>query len=132
MNINIKKLDHLVLTISDINKTIDFYHNILGMELVHFGKDNERVALKFGQQKINLHESGKEIEPKAVHPKPGSADICLITSTPIANIIEYLHKNHIVIELGPVERTGALCPIYSIYCRDPDGNLIEIANEILR
>ncbi|XEC96554.1 VOC family protein [Paenibacillus tarimensis] len=122
----IERIDHFVLTVKDIESTIHFYKNILGMELVEFG-DN-RKALAFGNQKINLHESGKEFEPKAKTPSPGSGDFCLITHTPIKEVITYLESLGIVIEEGPVMRTGALGKIESVYLRDPDGNLIEISN----
>lgn len=128
---DIKRLDHLVLTVNKISDAIFFYHHILGMELIHFGKNNERTALKFGQQKINLHEVKKEIIPHAKYPLSGSADLCFITNTPIQDVIKVLNKNNIEVELGPVERTGTMHQLNSIYCRDPDGNLIEIANEML-
>jgi catechol 2,3-dioxygenase-like lactoylglutathione lyase family enzyme len=96
------------------------------MEIVSFGMG--RKALQFGQQKINLHEAGKEFEPKAYKPTPGSADVCFITNVPIAQVIEHLHACKVPIQEGPVMRTGALGPIESVYIRDPDANLIEISN----
>ncbi|WP_445430362.1 VOC family protein [Chryseobacterium indoltheticum] len=122
----IKNIDHLVLTVADIDKTIDFYTNILGFEVVTFG-DN-RKALTFGNQKINLHQKGKEFEPKAEHPTTGSADLCFISETDIDDVLEELKQKNIEIIEGVVERTGALGKIKSVYFRDPDLNLIEISN----
>lgn len=122
----IKNIDHLVLTVADINKTIDFYTNILGFEVVTFG-DN-RKALTFGNQKINLHQKGKEFEPKAEHPTTGSADLCFISETDIDEVLEELKQKNIEIIEGVVERTGAIGKIKSVYFRDPDLNLIEISN----
>jgi catechol 2,3-dioxygenase-like lactoylglutathione lyase family enzyme len=122
----IERLDHLVLTVADITKTCEFYEKVLGMETVTFGAG--RKALSFGQQKINLHQAGMEFEPKAVRPTPGSGDLCFITSTPVAVVIEHLKKAGVAIEEGPVPRTGATGPIQSVYFRDPDGNLIEVSN----
>jgi catechol 2,3-dioxygenase-like lactoylglutathione lyase family enzyme len=116
-------IDHIVLTVKSIEKTVEFYCSILGMTEIVFGKG--RTALLCGQQKINLHEAGKEFEPKAHHPLPGSADICLITSTPLSEILK---QPRLKIIEGPVERTGARGKILSIYVRDPDQNLIEISN----
>lgn len=124
--IPIKRLDHLVLTVNDIKRTIVFYTEILGMDLISFG-DN-RKALKFGNQKINLHIKGKEIEPKAKIALPGTADLCLITSMPIKKVKEVLESNKLDICQGIVDRTGALGNIRSIYVRDPDENLIEISS----
>lgn len=122
----ITQLDHLVLTIKNIEQTCTFYQQILGMEIVIFGEG--RKALRFGQQKINLHEVGKEFEPKAIRPTSGSADLCFITDVPLPDVINHLKKFAIRIEEGPINRTGALGPITSVYIRDPDDNLIEIAN----
>lgn len=121
------KIDHLVLTVRDIEATCEFYARVLGMDIVTFGAG--RKALSFGQQKFNLHEAGKEFEPKARKPTPGSIDICLITGTPIAQVIAQLQKTGVEIIEGPVERTGAAGPIISVYFRDPDSNLIEVSNE---
>lgn len=125
---NITQLDHLVLTVKNIKATCNFYSNILGMELIEFG-DN-RKALKFGNQKFNLHEVGKEFEPKADKPTSGAIDFCLISDTPLEEIISHLRKYNISIEEGPIERTGATGAIISLYIRDPDKNLIEISNHI--
>ena len=122
----VNALDHLVLTVTDMEKTIRFYTKILGMEEVTFG--NSFKALAFGDQKINLHEYGNEFEPKAAKPCPGSADLCFISATPIQEWQTFLSSNGIPIEEGPVKRTGARGTIHSIYIRDPDGNLIEISN----
>ena len=126
----IDRLDHLVLTVRDIEATIAFYTRVLGMEEVTFGEGSKRrKALRFGRQKINLHEAGHEFAPHAASPTPGSADLCLLTHIPIEDVMTHLTACGLKIELGLVSRTGALGPIVSIYLRDPDGNLIEIANE---
>lgn len=122
----ISHLDHLVLTVADIENTCNFYQTVLGFEVITFKGD--RKALKFGHQKINLHQLGKEFEPKALHPTSGSADLCFISETPISEVVTHLNKLNIQIEEGPVERTGAMHPILSVYIRDPDQNLIEISN----
>ncbi len=121
----INRIDHLVLAVADIDKTVAFY-SILGMNVVEFGQG--RLALTFGNQKINLHKSDDEFEPKALMPTPGSGDLCFITDMPLIDVIEHLGNNGIRIIEGPVHRTGALGLMLSIYLRDPDGNLIEIAN----
>ncbi|XP_033627043.1 glyoxalase domain-containing protein 5-like [Asterias rubens] len=121
----IERLDHLVLTVRNIDASIVFYTQVVGMKLVTF-KGN-RKALSFGQQKINLHELGKEFEPKASNPTPGSADICLIAKTALDDVMRHLESCGVAIEEGPVMRTGALGPIKSVYFRDPDKNLIEVS-----
>jgi catechol 2,3-dioxygenase-like lactoylglutathione lyase family enzyme len=121
----ISRLDHLVLTVANIDAAIDFYTRVLGMTLVTFGSG--RKALQFGQQKINLHEAGREFEPKALRPMPGSADLCFITETPIAQVVAHLQGEQVAIVEGPAERTGAVGRLMSVYVRDPDGNLIEIS-----
>ena len=121
-------LDHLVLTVHSIEATQAFYTSVLGMQLIHFSEG--RVALVFGQQKINLHQFGQEFEPKALLPLPGSADLCFLIDTPLQEAIEELTHLGIVIELGPLERTGATGLIRSFYIRDPDGNLLELANRL--
>jgi catechol 2,3-dioxygenase-like lactoylglutathione lyase family enzyme len=118
----------LVLTVKDFEKTTSFYVSVMGMKKEVFG--NGRVALKYGSQKINLHESGKEFEPKANKPMPGSADLCFITKTPLNDAMAHVKSCGVEIIEGPVERTGANGPIRSFYFRDPDHNLIEVANEI--
>ncbi len=127
MAFTIDTLDHLVLTVANIDAATDFYTEALGMDLVTF---NGRKALAFGEQRINLHQRGHEFEPKAAHPTPGSGDLCFITATPLEDVIAYLKEIRIHIELGPVERTGAMSQIRSIYIRDPDHNLVEISNYI--
>ena len=121
-------LDHLVLTVADVGRTHDFYERVLGMEPVVFGEG--RHALAFGAQKINLHEAGREFEPKAAVPTPGSADLCFLTDAPVAEVVEHLAANGVEILEGPVRRTGATGPIKSVYFRDPDGNLIEVASRL--
>ena len=122
----IDRLDHLVLTVRDIDTTIDFYARVLGMESVEFGAG--RKALAFGRSKINLHLAGREFEPKADRPTPGSADLCLVAETPLDTVIEELQAHGVTVVEGPVDRTGATGRIRSVYVRDPDGNLIEISN----
>lgn len=125
MSISISRLDHLVLTVRDVAATCDFYSRVLGMEVVTFGEG--RTALNFGAQKINLHQAGREIAPHAASPTPGSADLCLITEAEPAETLAALRAQGVPVELGPVRRNGALGAIESVYLRDPDGNLIEIA-----
>ena len=121
----IDRLDHLVLTVADLDATVAFYTRVLGMEAVTFGAG--RTALAFGRSKINLHRAGHEFEPKALRPTPGSADLCLIAAGPLDQVIEDLAAHGIPVEEGPVERTGATGPILSVYFRDPDQNLIEVS-----
>ena len=123
---NINRLDHLVLTVKDIETTVNFYVSVLGMEKEEFGAG--RLALKYGNQKINLHQAGKEFEPKAQKPTPGSADLCFITEIPIVQAMDHVHNKGVEIIEGPVARTGATGPINSFYFRDPDMNLIEVSN----
>ncbi|WP_313479715.1 VOC family protein [Stutzerimonas kunmingensis] len=125
---NISHLDHLVLTVADIEKTVDFYTRVLGMQVVTFGEG--RKALAFGNQKINLHQAGHEFEPKAERPTPGSADLCFIVATPLDRVIAHLETQGVSIIEGPVQRTGATGPIRSVYVRDPDLNLIELSNPL--
>lgn len=124
----IERLDHLVLTVADIEATCAFYERVMGMQVITFGA--ERKALQFGQQKINLHQLGKEFEPKAEHPTSGSADLCFISATPLAKVIAHLKVCNVIILEELVRRTGALGTIESIYFRDPDGNLIEVSQYI--
>jgi catechol 2,3-dioxygenase-like lactoylglutathione lyase family enzyme len=126
MRIKIEGIDHIVLTVNNLRETIDFYSSILGMKEETFGTG--RKALSFGLQKFNLHEKGKEFEPRAKQATPGAIDICLISSTPMDEIIGFLTSKNIPIEDGPVVRTGASGEIISVYIRDPDNNLIEISN----
>jgi len=124
----VDRLDHLVLTVADIETTAAFYERVLGMQIIRFA--GGRYALQFGIQKINLHERGKEFEPKSDCPTPGSADLCFIVETPIEEAIVHLRSCGVAVEEGPVRRTGATGPILSVYFRDPDLNLIEIANPL--
>jgi catechol 2,3-dioxygenase-like lactoylglutathione lyase family enzyme len=119
-------IDHLVLTVRDLEASCAFYRRVLELEVVTFG--DGRTALQCGAQKINLHVAGAEIEPHAEHPAPGSADLCLLTDTPPEPLLQHLRDQAVEVILGPVPRTGARGPIVSIYFRDPDGNLIEVAN----
>jgi catechol 2,3-dioxygenase-like lactoylglutathione lyase family enzyme len=121
----IDRLDHLVLTVKDIEASSDFYSRVLGMEPVTF--TGGRRALKFGRQKINLHRAGSEFRPHARHPLPGSADLCLIAAVPMAEVIAHLRNCGVEILEGPVPRTGATGEITSVYFRDPDLNLIEVS-----
>lgn len=123
---HVNRIDHLVLTVTDIERSVAFYTQVLGMKKVVFGEG--RIALTFGHQKINLHSSGKEFEPKAGHVMPGSADLCFIIDEPVELAIEQLSEHDIPVLEGPVKRTGATGPILSIYFRDPDHNLIELSN----
>lgn len=122
----IKSLDHLVLTVKNIDETCHFYNHVLGMTVTTFNEG--RKALNFGSQKINLHEVGKEFEPKANIAIPGSADLCFITDVPIQEVIQHFKSCGVPIIEGPVKRTGALASLTSIYIRDLDGNLIEVSN----
>jgi catechol 2,3-dioxygenase-like lactoylglutathione lyase family enzyme len=121
----ITSLDHLVLTVRDIEATCAFYERVLGTSVITFS--GGRKALGFGSQKINLHEVGKEFEPKAGQPTPGSADLCFLIDSPLAEFAEHLKTQNVLLVEGPVLRTGAMGPIRSIYFRDPDGNLIEVS-----
>jgi catechol 2,3-dioxygenase-like lactoylglutathione lyase family enzyme len=126
MSIRIDRVDHFVLTVRDIDATCEFYTRVLGMEVVSFA--GGRRALVFGRQKFNLHEAGREFEPKANRPTPGSADFCLIAATPMEEIVAHLRRCGVPILEGPVAKTGATGPIVSVYFRDPDDNLVEISN----
>ena len=130
----LEKIDHVVITVKDLDKTIDFYTNILGMRLEKFSSslDNNQIryAVSFGSQKINIHEEKKSFKPNALNPSSGSMDICFISKNNINDWVNYLEKNEINIEIGPEKKTGSLGPILSIYIRDPDFNLIEISNQL--
>jgi catechol 2,3-dioxygenase-like lactoylglutathione lyase family enzyme len=123
----IRALDHLVLTVADPDATVAFYER-LGMRREVFG--DGRLALRFGDQKLNLHRAGAEIEPHAAAPTPGSADVCLLVDGPLAGAEAELARHGIPVELGPVERTGATGPLRSLYLRDPDGNLVELSEPL--
>lgn len=124
----IERLDHLVLTVADQEATCRFYASVLGMDRVEFGAG--RLALRFGNQKINLHKARAEISPFAKRPTPGSADLCFVTRSALSDIRAALEAAGGEVELGPVRRTGATGPLLSIYFRDPDGNLIEVSNQL--
>jgi catechol 2,3-dioxygenase-like lactoylglutathione lyase family enzyme len=126
MPIAIDRIDHIVITAFDLERTLDFYSRVLGMEPVTFA--GGRRALAFGRQKINLHQAGREFEPKALKPTPGSMDLCFITETPLEDVIASLKAEGVAIAEGPVAKTGALGAMTSVYFRDPDGNLIEVSN----
>ena len=130
----LEKIDHVVITVKDLDKTIDFYTNILRMRLEKFSSslsNNQiRYAVSFGSQKINIHEEKKPLKPNALNPYSGSMDICFISKNKIKDWVNHLVQNKINIEIGPEKKTGALGPILSIYIRDPDFNLIEISNQL--
>lgn len=128
MALKIDALDHLVLTVADMETSLDFYTRVLGMEAVVFA--GGRKALAFGDQKINLHQAGQEFVPKAARPTPGSADLCLLTSMPLEQVQAHLTTHAVPVIEGPVRRTGARGPILSVYFRDPDGNLVEVSNRL--
>lgn len=125
----ITHVDHFVLTVASISRTCAFYERALGMRAETFA--DTRTALHFGNQKINLHEAGREFDPRAKEPTPGAADFCLISAEPIDKVVAHLERANVPVELGPVERTGAQSaargPMTSVYIRDPDGNLVEIS-----
>ena len=122
----IARMDHVVIAVADVEKTLDFYIRVLGMRPVELG--NGYWAVHFGQQKINIHPAGRDDKLVAKRPTIGAGDICFVTETPIADVIQHLEACGIAIEEGPGRRTGALGPITSVYVRDPDGNLIEVSN----
>ena len=124
--LKIDRFDHMVFTVRDIERTCEFYTRVLGMEVITFG--GGRRALRFGEQKINLHLAGAEFEPKADPPVPGSEDVCLITKTDLDKALAHVESCGVEIIEGPSEKSGAVGPIRSFYFRDPDGNLIEISN----
>jgi len=124
--VKIDRLDHFVLTVADPEATCAFYSRALGMRPITFG--GGRKALAFGAQKINLHQAGREFEPKAARPTPGSGDFCLVTSVPMAEVIAHLEACGVTIVEGPVAKTGATGPLRSVYFRDPDLNLVEVSN----
>jgi catechol 2,3-dioxygenase-like lactoylglutathione lyase family enzyme len=122
---NVDRIDHVVMTVTDLDATCDFYTRVLGMRVVTFA--GGRKALAFGRQKINLHLAGREFEPKADAPTPGSVDLCLITTVPLDAVQAHLAACNVPIVEGPVDKTGAMGPIRSVYFRDPDRNLIEVS-----
>ncbi len=126
MAIAVDRIDHLVLTVFDIDRTLEFYRRVLGMEPITFA--GGRRGLAFGRQKLNLHQAGREFEPKALKPVPGAIDICFVTEMPLEDVIAHLRSCGVAIAEGPVQKTGALGPMMSVYFRDPDGNLVEVSN----
>jgi len=122
--VRVRSLDHLVLTVEDIDATVRFYE-LLGMRRQTF--DEGRVALRFGDQKLNLHQAGAELAPHAARPTRGSADLCFLVEGDLDEVVESLRRAHIPVELGPVARTGATSALESVYVRDPDGNLVELS-----
>ena len=124
----VDRVDHVVLTVADLERTMTFYERVLGMTPVSFGEG--RRALAFGDQKLNLHQVGREFEPKATRPTPGAIDICFTTAVPLEEVEAQLRSESVPIEHGPVDKVGARGPLRSIYFRDPDGNLIEVSNEV--
>jgi catechol 2,3-dioxygenase-like lactoylglutathione lyase family enzyme len=125
----VQRIDHVVLTVADVERTIAFYERVLGMTAVSFGEG--RRALAFGDQKLNLHQAGREFEPKALRPTPGAIDFCFTTDVPLEEVAAHLRAESVAIEHGPVDKIGARGALRSLYFRDPDGNLIEVANEIM-
>lgn len=124
----LNRLDHIVLTTTQLDACLDFYQRVLKMQVITFGE--QRYALQFGQQKINIHQYGKEFEPKAHLPVPGALDLCFISDIPLTEVQAHIQQQGIEIIEGPVRRTGAMGPILSIYLRDVDLNLIEISEHL--
>ena len=125
MKFTVDRIDHVVLTCADIEATADWYERVLGMERDEFGEG--RVAMRFGSQKLNLHHQGEEHSPHATVPRAGSADLCFVTALGAEEVVAHLKKQGVAIVEGPANKIGALGMIRSVYCRDPDGNLIEIS-----
>ena len=122
----IDRIDHIVLTVVSVDVTIEFYSRVLGMEPITFA--GGRRGLAFGVQKINLHSAENPYSEKAQEPTPGSGDFCMITKTPMADVIDHFNAENIEIEVGPIPKSGATGSLISIYFRDPDGNLLELSN----
>ena len=123
----IRTFDHVVLTTADLDRCLDFYTRVLGMKVENYGKN--RIALRFGEHKFNVHPPGFDAGIKAHTPTPGSLDLCFLADRPLDEVIAHLKQEKVVIEEGPVVRTGARFPIRSVYVRDPDQNLIEISEK---
>jgi catechol 2,3-dioxygenase-like lactoylglutathione lyase family enzyme len=126
--LRVLRIDHVVLTVADLGRTVEFYERVLGMKAVSFGEG--RRALAFGDQKLNLHQAGREFEPKARQPTPGAVDLCFTTDMPLNEVAAHLRSQSVAIEFGPVDKIGARRALRSLYFRDPDGNLIEVSNEV--
>jgi catechol 2,3-dioxygenase-like lactoylglutathione lyase family enzyme len=127
MKFTVDRIDHIVMTCNDLSITAAWYQRVLGMEREEYGGGN-RTALRFGAQKINLHEVGSEVSPHAQLARPGTLDLCFVIAVRPEDAVAQLHACGVSIERGPVSRIGALGDIMSVYCRDPDGNLIELAS----
>ena len=127
MTFAIDRVDHFVLTVRDLAASVAFYERVLGARVVPGKEGRGPTAVHFGRQKINIHQKGREFEPKATHPTMGAGDFCLITETEIGNVVAHLERCGVAIEVGPVPREGALGRMTSVYFRDPDGNLVEVA-----
>lgn len=123
--VTITRIDHLVLTVADVNRSTEFYARVLGMRPIAFG--DGRRAVTFGHSKINFHRAGAEHAPHAAQPRSGSGDLCFVTASPVDRILRHLADCEVTIQEGPVRRSGALGPMLSCYVRDPDGNLVEIS-----
>ena len=123
----VDRIDHVVLTVTDVERTMSFYQRVLGMTAVTFG--DGRRALAFGDQKLKAHQAGREFEPRARRPTPGAVDICFTTDVPLDEIASHLRSLSVAIELGPVDKIGARHALRSLYFRDPDGNFVEVSNE---
>jgi catechol 2,3-dioxygenase-like lactoylglutathione lyase family enzyme len=133
MRFTVDRLDHIVLNVKDVEITAAWYQRVLGMEREDFG-DDLRTALKFGGQKINVRpiDADPSVWVTGVNAEPGAGDLCFVTAVGPEDVVGHLHGCGVAIEAGPVDRTGALGPIRSVYCRDPDGNLVEIASYLSR
>ena len=127
MSFAIDRVDHFVLTVRDLEASLHFYELVLSMRIVPPPGGRGPTAVAFGRQKINIHVAGKEFEPKATNPTVGAGDFCLITDQPIADVLAHLEECGVAVEVGPVPRYGALGRMTSVYFRDPDGNLVEVA-----
>lgn len=125
---HVERIDHLVLTVADIEQSVEFYSRVMGMQRIEFGEG--RIALAFGTQKINLHQRGREFSPRAGQVQPGSADLCFVIEEPVERVLEELQVHGVDVIEGPVPRTGARGKIVSVYFRDPDQNLIEVCNYV--
>ncbi|UJA21600.1 VOC family protein [Thermoleophilia bacterium SCSIO 60948] len=127
----ITEIDHLALVVTDIERTVEFYERVLGMRRIDFEfRGRSRTALAFGARKLNLHETGSEELPQPSGAGPGATDLCLLTETPIDRVLSHLEAEGVAVEHGPDDADGARGDLWSVWFRDPDGNLIEVANEV--